>query len=105
MTTWRLDSMWTRTLSTTISTRSFCARGSSLAMPGLSHAVPARRPPAAGAERPDEEAHDDAGDEAADVGEERDLVASRRWTERPDTAQKLEDEPEHEDHDGRDVDQ
>src|SRR5206468_1951635 len=79
MTTWRLDSMWTRTLSTTISTSPFRASCSSLAMAGLSHAElvdrsdGARRTPAV--EPADEQPDDHAEDEPADVFEQGDASA------------------------------
>ena len=78
MTTWRLESMWTRTLSTTISTSPLRSLGSSLAMAGLSHAEPDRRPgrppSAARPDGPDDHADDQARHEAADVGKERDTA-------------------------------
>src|SRR5215210_4799344 len=105
ITTCRLDSMWTRTLSTTISTSPFRACGSSLAMPGLSHAEPSRRPgrPAASApsEGPDDDADEGARDESSDMGEERHLVPGRRRAERREAAQELENEPEDQDDDRR----
>src|SRR5689334_12514795 len=98
--------MWTRTLSTTISTSPFRARGSSLAMRRLSHAEPVRpgvaRPTPS--DRAHDGAHDHAGDEAADVGEDRDARVDRRArAERHEPAQQLEPEPEHEDDQGRHV--
>src|SRR6476646_3688443 len=90
--------MWTRTLSTTISTRPLRAAGSSLAMLGLAHAGPAGRPepghgPAA-ADRPDDEPDDQPEHEPADVGEEGDLRRGGFRAERGDAAQQLQDEPE-----------
>src|SRR5690349_22924361 len=92
--------MWTRTLSTTISTSPFRARGSSLAMARLSHAEPVRpdvpdtRP---ATHRADHEPDERARHEAADVGEERDLVARGGGAQGCHAADQLEDEPERED--------
>src|SRR5688572_24806925 len=89
--------MCTRTLSTTIST-------SPSAMAGLSHGRRAQRPgPPAAA---DQQRHDKARDEAADVGEERDsTLAGARQPQRGDPVDQLEDEPEAEDEQGRHLDQ
>src|SRR5439155_14634309 len=95
MTTWRLESMWTRTLSTTISM-------SPSAMPGLSHAGRAERP---GSPGPEGDGDERAGDEAADVGEERDAALGIRPAERGDPVDELEDEPETQDEDRRDLDE
>src|SRR3954449_72806 len=107
MTTWRLDSMWTRTLSTTISTSPLRARGSSLDMPGLSHAEPGGRPrgtrPTAPAERPHEQSDDGPEGEPTDVGEDRDAAVRVRDAERGDAVDQLEDEPQPEDEDRRHV--
>src|SRR5438093_1235264 len=109
MTTWRLDSMWTRTLSTTISTSPFQASGSSLAMAGLSHAElvdrsdGARRTPAA--EPADEQPDDHAEDEPADVLEQGDASAGMADPERSEAVDQLEDEPEAEDDDGGDLEE
>src|SRR5215212_5012058 len=109
ITTWRLDSMWTRTLSTTISTSPFRACGSSPARRGLSHAEPGRRPrrPAvpAPSEGPDDEADEGARDESSDMREERHLVLGRRRSERREAAQELQDEPQDQDDDRRHLDQ
>src|SRR6476469_5833848 len=101
--------MWTRTLSTTISTRPLRAAGSSLAMLGLSHAGPAGRPePAHGpaaADRPDDEPDDQPEHEPADVGEERDLRRRGLRAEGGDAAQELQDEPEAEQDHRRNLEQ
>src|SRR6185436_16579398 len=101
--------MWTRTLSTTISTRPLRAAGSSLAMLGLSHAGPAGRPEPAhrprAADRPTDEPHDQPENEPADVGEEGDLRRGGLRAERGDPAQQLQDEPEPEQDDRRHLEQ
>src|SRR4051812_33682091 len=108
MTTCRLDSMWTRTLSTTISTSPFRACGSSLAMLELSHAELVERPrrtrcrTSAG---PNDSGHCGAGDEPADVGEERDAARRARSAEGGEPADQLEDEPEAEHDDRGDLEQ
>src|SRR5438309_2871216 len=105
MTTWRLESMWTRTLSTTISTSPFSGCDSSLAMARLSHADPVRRPelPRRGPppDRPHDEPDHDAGEEATDVLEDRDAAGRALDPERGDPVDQLEQEPEPEDDDGR----
>src|SRR3954451_8571214 len=108
MTTWRLDSMWTRTLSTTISTRPFCARGSSLAMDRLSHAGPVGRPqrpfPRASAgpgQATDEQPHERTGDEAGDVLEEGHAPAAAGHAEGGDAVDELEGEPQAQEDDRR----
>src|SRR5512140_2768800 len=101
--------MWTRTLSTTISTSPLRAVGSSLAMTGLSHADPVgrrqrlRTPPRA--EPAHEEAGRDAGDEPADVLEQGDAAARARHAEGGHAIDQLEDEPEAEDDHRRDLQQ
>src|SRR5215207_9490985 len=101
MTTWRLESMWTRTLSTTISTSSGSNGGSSLAMPGLSHARragrPAGTPAARGRPRADDDAARHAGHEAPDMGEEGDAALGAGQPERAEPVDQLEDEPEAQD--------
>src|SRR5215212_6956811 len=103
ITTCRLDSMWTRTLSTTISTSPFRACGSSLAMLELSHAELVERPRRTRrrtAPGPDDGGHRGAGDEPADVGEECDAARRARSAEGRKAADQLKDEPEAE-HDDR----
>src|SRR6187402_1538729 len=105
MTTWRLESMWTRTLSTTISTNA------SSIVAGLSHGRrvrPAdRRIPRVGPASAGHGAHEqpDGGpeDEAADVREERDLDIDR--AERGQAVDELQDEPEGQDDERRHVDE
>src|SRR6478672_8597868 len=90
MTTWRFESMWTRTLSMTISTRP--------AITGLSHRLrrrlPSRRTRA-----------NDAQQDAADVREERHAAVRRASAERADAADQLEHEPEAQEDDRRDLEQ
>src|SRR5829696_2612111 len=110
MTTWRLESMCTRTLSTTISMSPLRARGSSLAMAGLSHAEPGGRPrrlrPAATpADRPDHETDGHACQEAADVGEDRDAASGARDAQRRHPVDQLEQEPQPQDQNRRNVQQ
>src|SRR3954470_11413874 len=97
MTTGRFESMWTRTLSTTISTRR--------SMAGLSHRSggQSRTHPAASTRHPHDESDRRAGHEAADVGEERDVTRLR--PERCGAADELEHEPVAEDHEGRHLEQ
>src|SRR4029079_5725129 len=103
MTTWRLESMWTRTLSTTIST-------SPSSMSGLSHTGPGRRarrgrgPPPPGPDGDDDLGQQRPDDEPADMGEERDATRLDD-AERCQPVDALEDEPESEDEDRRHVDQ
>src|SRR3954453_12300407 len=102
MTTWRLESMWTRTLSTTIST-------SPSSMPGLSHGRRCRRSrwgggPAARADRHDQLGEQRAHDEPADVGEERDPTGLHD-AQRGEPVDELQDEPEAEHEDGGNVDE
>src|SRR3972149_5387417 len=87
MTTWRLESMWTRTLSTTISTRR--------PMGGLSTTRRRRTP-----ETPHEHAHQGAGHEPADVGEERDASLGRGPAQAGHPVQELQAEPQPEDDQG-----
>src|SRR5258706_14054856 len=96
MTTWRLESIWTRTLSTTISTSPSRSLGSSLAMAGLSHADPVGRAHRArsAADPAQDEADDDPGDESADVGEQGDAPVRARGAERHDAVDHLHDERE-----------
>src|SRR3954453_14897995 len=102
MTTWRLERMWPRTPSMTFST----TRSS---MPGLSHGRGCRRSRwsrRSAAPRPDRD--DDLGeqrahDEPSDVGEERDTTGLDD-AERGQPVDQLEEEPEAEDEDGRNVD-
>ena len=93
--------MWTRTLSTTISTRPL-ALGSSLAMAGLSHADPAGRAQrrAAGTAEPRTTSPTSTpGDEPADVGEERDATTRAGVTEGGEAGHHLDQEPQPEDDD------
>src|SRR3954449_6312442 len=103
MTTWRLESMWTRTLSTSIST-------SPSSMAGLSHGRRCRRgrrgrrpvPTRAGREHQpcDQGTHD----EPADVRKDRHATRLDD-PDRGETIDELEHEPEAEDEDGRHVDE
>src|SRR3954467_14339305 len=97
MTTWRFESMWTRTLSTTISTRRSMAR--------LSHRSggQSRPHPAPSTRHAHDESDRRAGHEATDVGEERDVAGLR--PERRGAADQLEDEPVAEDHEGGHLEQ
>src|SRR4029079_5941160 len=98
ITTWRVESMWTRTLSMTISTRPV--------MTGLSHR-PRRRLPSrrTRAHDPQQDPDHDAQHGAADVREERDAAARRAAAERADAAHQLEHEPEAQEDDRRDLEQ
>src|SRR4051794_27897833 len=87
--------MWTRTLSTTISTRPS-------AMGGLSHGGRAERPRPAATE---DESGERAGDEAADVGEEGDAALRIARPERRRAVDELEDEPEAEHEQRRHLDE
>src|SRR5687767_14317762 len=96
MTTWRLESMWTRTLSTTISI-------SPSSMRRLSHGRWGDRP--ATAEPADDQPDERPEHEPADVGEERDPAADVGHAQRRDAIDELVHEPEHQhDHCG-DVDE
>src|SRR5436305_15059768 len=89
--------MWTRTLSTTISTSPLRACGSSLAMLGLSHAEPVERPGRrrlASSGRPNHSAHGGAQNEATDVSEQRTATRRARRTERRETVDQPPDEPQ-----------
>src|SRR5262245_16239909 len=98
MTTWRFESMCTRTLSMTISTRPV--------MLGLSHRPGVRSAPhRTGPNEAQEQSDDHAQDEAADVGEEGHAPGRRVPAERADAADQLEDEPEAEEDQGRDLEQ
>src|SRR6478752_2185246 len=101
--------MWTRTLSTTISTSPFRARGSSLAMAGLSHAEFVERPGwarlAGGPDHPDDRRDPGSGHEPPDVLEQGDSAVRGRDAERRKAVDQLEDEP-HPQHDqGRHLEQ
>src|SRR6187402_2800312 len=98
MTTWRLESMWTRTLSTTIST-------SPSSIDRLSHGPRLRRPahPSTDADR--DLGHHGPDHEPADVGEEGHPAAGLDHAQRGQAIDQLEDEPEPEDDDRRDVDE
>src|SRR6478672_2238258 len=98
ITTWRLESMWTRTLSTTIST-------SPSSMTGLSHAGRGHRPAHPGRDHDDQPGHEGADDEATDVREERHAATVLDRAQVGQAVDELEDEPEPEDDHGRDVDQ
>src|SRR5215203_2307032 len=103
MTTWRLESMWTRTLSTTISINSS-------SMVGLSHGRRGRRlggstatpAPAPG---PHRHGHDDPEGEATDVREEGDPATDLVDAERGEAVDELEDDPEGQHDDRRHVDE
>src|SRR5437870_4406937 len=101
--------MWTRTLSTTISTSPLRSLGSSLAMAGLSHADPAGRAqrarPTTGARPPDDETDDDARKESADMCEQGDAAARAGRAERDEAVEHLDREPEAEQDDRRHLDQ
>ena len=100
ITTCRLDSMWTRTLSTTISTSPSSAMAD-YPMPAGAGGRPG--PEAAGHEEPCDEG---PGHEPADVGEERDAArVALDHAERGQPVDELEDEPEPEHDDRRDVDE
>src|SRR6266542_6897358 len=88
--------MCTRTLSTTIST--------SRPMGRLSHR-PGYRGRTGAAHQPDDQADDEPEDETTDVGEECNPAAQRLATERGDAIDELQDEPEAEDDEGRDLQQ
>src|SRR5687768_17800724 len=90
--------MWTRTLSTTISTNPS-------SMGRLSHGAGAWTP--APTEQPDGQPHRGAEHEPADVGEERDAALRGRGghAERADAVDQLEDEPGREHKDRRDIDE
>src|SRR6266508_6840123 len=87
--------MWTRTLSTTIST-------SPSGMAGLSHARRSQRP---GSPAPDDGPDHQADDESADMGEEGDTPLGVRRSQRGDSVDQLEDEPEAQDDEGRHLDE
>src|SRR4051794_20940520 len=100
--------MWTRTLSTTISTRPFRACGSSLAMLELSHAELVERPRRTRCRTstsPDDNGHGGACHEPADGGEERHAAPRARRAAGREPADQLEDEPEAEDDDRRNLEQ
>src|SRR6266508_771129 len=94
MTTCWLESIWTRTLSTTIS-----INGS--AMGGLSHPASPGGGVRAGTERPHGEPDGHSEDETTDVREERNPTAGRRRAQGGDPVEELEDEPEAQYDDGR----
>src|SRR5512145_2885022 len=113
MTTWRLESMCTRTLSTTIST------SVSSIVPGLSHGRRVRprtsrvtRRPIDGraigappADRPDHQRDRHPEHEPADVGEERHPGPDPADAQRRQPVDELEDEPEGQDDERRHVDE
>src|SRR5215212_4513093 len=108
ITTCRLDSMWTRTLSTTISTSPFRACGSSLAMLELSHAELVERPRRTRSRTtasPDDSSDCGAGNEPADVRKERDAARRAGSAEGRKAADQLENEPEAEHDDGRNLEE
>src|SRR5437762_786202 len=86
ITTWRFESMWTLTLSTTIST--------SRPISGLPHRSAG---PTRGARHAQYQPYDNAQRESADVGKERDPTLGGLGPERGHTADQLEDEPEPQD--------
>src|SRR5437762_8218168 len=98
MTTWRFDSMCTRTLSMTISTRPIMARLSHRAGRGS----PSRRTRAHDAQ---DQPHDDAQHEAADVREEGHAARGGRRAQRSGAADQLEHEPEAEADQPRDLEE
>src|SRR6476620_9188903 len=98
MTTWRLESMWTRTLSTTIST-------SPSSIAGLSHGPWVRRPAHPPADGDRDLGQQGPDHEPADVGEERDAATGLDHAERRQPIEQLEQEPEAEHDDRRDIDQ
>src|SRR6478672_8787909 len=104
ITTWRLESMWTRTLSTTIST-------SPSSMAGLSHGRwggrrrRGGRSMAPGGHEQHDPGHDGADHEATDVGEERNAATALDGAERGRPVDQLEDEPEAQNDDRRHVDE
>src|SRR6267378_2965489 len=98
MTTWRLESMWTLTLSTTIST-------SPSSMEGLSHGPRVRRPAHPSTDADGDPGHHGSDQEAADVGEERDPAAGLDHAQRRQAVEQLEHEPEAEHDHGRDIDE
>src|SRR5215207_5568521 len=90
MTTWRFESMWTRTLSICIST--------SPAMRGLSHRARTEASPGrAGSDDPQQHADDEPEHEAPDVREERDTTLGGLRAEGREPAQELQPEPEAQD--------
>src|SRR5262245_20748905 len=94
MTTWRFESMCTRTLSTTIST--------SRPRPRLSHRTQRL---AVASPAPQDQADDDPQGGPADVGEERHAALRRLRPELPEAVDELQHEPEAQDQQGRDVDE
>src|SRR4051794_3337792 len=105
MTTWRLESMWTRTLSTSIST-------SPSSMAGLSHgrrcrrgrrSRRSRRPVPARADREHQPCDQRTHDEPTDMREDRHATRLDD-PDRGETIDELEHEPEAEDENGRHVD-
>src|SRR3954466_14704155 len=98
MTTCRLESMCTRTLSISIST--------SRAMWGLSRRSVTGSPAGnAEAQEPHQQPDGDAEQEAADVREERHAALRRLGAEARESVQELEREPEAEDDERRDLEQ
>src|SRR5436190_11855294 len=98
ITTWRLESMWTRTLSTTIST-------SPSSIVRLSHGRRRRWPAPPGRHGDGDPCDHGASDESADVGVERHPTSRLDRPELDQPIDELEHEPEAEHDDRRDVDQ
>src|SRR6476646_4284262 len=98
MTTWRLESIWTLTLSTTIST-------SPSSMAGLSHGPRVRRPAHPSTDLDRDLGHQRSHQEPADVGEECHPAAGLDHAQRCQAVEQLEHEPEAEHDDRRDIDQ
>src|SRR6187549_2888387 len=99
MTTCRLDSMWTRTLSTTISTSD--TSGMAGIIPRTSGRPGLGSTPVAQGEQ--EAGGDDAGHEPSDVGEERHTALRPGEAQRCEPVDELQQEPEAQDHDRRHI--
>src|SRR6478735_4251812 len=98
MTTWRLESIWTLTLSTTIST-------SPSSIAGLSHGPRVRRPAHPSADGDRDLGQKGPDHEPADVGEEGDAATGLDHAQRRQPIEQLEHEPEAEHDDRRDIDE
>src|SRR6476646_9265701 len=91
--------MWTRTLSTTIST------GASSGIAGLAHGRRRGRPARAATDGEDEARDERSRDEPADMREERHAAVRLHHPDRGEPVDELEHEPESEHDRRRDVDQ
>src|SRR4029078_8945629 len=98
MTTWRLESMWARALSTTIS-----PSPSSIA--GLSHGPWVRRPAHPSADGDRDLGQQSPDHEPSDVAKKRDAPTGLDHAERRQPIEQLEHEPEAEHDDRWDIDQ